>query len=66
MNIDLLVVIVVTVPWFLIGGFKDMSKMFRLLKSIKRDDLDDGRVVDGHNLADKSSDSEEAAKCGRQ
>ena len=53
-----LVICSITIPWFLIGGFKDMSKMFRLLKSIKRDDLDDGRVVDGHNLADKSSDSE--------
>ena len=36
--------------WLTIGGFGDLKKMFYQLKIIKRDDRDDGTVVDHHNL----------------
>lgn len=44
----------VTVIWFLIGGLRDMKDMFKTLKTVKRDELDDGRVVAHHSLADES------------
>jgi len=34
------------------GGFADLKEMFRLLKTRKADDKDDGTVVDHHNLSD--------------
>lgn len=40
----LVIMSVLTTIWFTIGGFKDMSKMFCLLETIKRDDSDDGKV----------------------
>lgn len=33
-----------TTVWFLIGGFRDLFAMFRLLRSIRRDSDDDGTV----------------------
>lgn len=33
-----------TTIWFLIGGFRDLFAMFRLLSSIRRDEADDGIV----------------------
>lgn len=44
---------VVTV-WFLIGGFKDMAELFRVLRIAQRDDLDDGRVK-GHEILSKAT-----------
>ena len=43
----------VVVVLLLFGGFRDMREMFKVLKTAKRDEHDDGRVVDGHNLADE-------------
>ena len=43
---------VITVVWFLSGGIVDMIDMFKLLKSAKRDALDNGMVHDGHSLTD--------------
>ncbi len=40
----LVVMSVLTTIWFTIGGFKDMGKMFSLLKTINRDESDDGKV----------------------
>ncbi|MFH1615111.1 MAG: sodium:solute symporter [Planctomycetota bacterium] len=39
--------------WLTIGGFRDLKRLFDSLKTVKRNDLDDGRVVDHHNLADE-------------
>lgn len=36
--------------WFIIGGIKDLVQMFKSLKEIKRNVLDDGTVVNHHNL----------------
>lgn len=36
--------------WFTIGGFMDLKKMIRSLKSDERDDGDDGWVSNGKNL----------------
>lgn len=41
--------LVVTSIWFTIGGAKDVKRMFADLKVAKRNDLDDGMVVDRHN-----------------
>ena len=35
--------------WFSIGGLMDLKDMFRRLKTIVRNDSDDGMVVDHHN-----------------
>ncbi|OHB54853.1 MAG: hypothetical protein A2Y12_05420 [Planctomycetes bacterium GWF2_42_9] len=52
--------IIVTV-WFTIGGLMDMKKMFKALRIRKRNELDDGTVVDHHNLDEvtKTSKSKE-------
>ncbi|MEN8256063.1 MAG: sodium:solute symporter, partial [Verrucomicrobiota bacterium] len=39
----------VTVFWLLFGGIRDLREMFRLLKTSKRDEHDDGTVVNGRN-----------------
>ncbi|NIA31984.1 MAG: sodium:solute symporter [Actinobacteria bacterium] len=36
--------------WLGIGGFVDLKKLFRTLKTVKRNDRDDGTVVSHHNL----------------
>ena len=41
----------VTTVWFSIGGTKDLMALFRDLKKLQRNDMDDGRVV-GHLNAD--------------
>ena len=38
--------------WLVLGGLRDMLFMFKHLKTAKRNERDDGRVVDHHNLAD--------------
>ncbi len=35
--------------WFSIGGFKDLKHMLNTLRTLKRDDADDGMVIAGHN-----------------
>ncbi|MEE2971972.1 MAG: hypothetical protein VX672_02515 [Planctomycetota bacterium] len=39
--------------WFLVGGLRDLLRMFRLLREVAPDDRDDGRVV-GHRNADEA------------
>lgn len=48
----------ITTLWFTFGGLKDLFKMFRLLKSVRRNDLDDGTVVDDHNLGEVPGEGE--------
>lgn len=36
----------IAVVWFLIGGFRDLFRLFDTLKRIERDDNDDGRVIE--------------------
>lgn len=43
--------LVITV-WFSIGGFKDLKHMLHTLKTLTRDDADDGMVIAGHNRDD--------------
>lgn len=38
------VLAVVVIFWFAIGGFKDLFAMIRRLKTMERDDTDDGFV----------------------
>ncbi|RLD10360.1 MAG: sodium:solute symporter [Chlamydiae bacterium] len=42
-----------TVFWFLSGGIIDLKNMFKFLNTAKRNLLDDGIVVDHHNLDEK-------------
>ncbi len=44
------VITVALILWLTIGGFVDLKKLFVLLKQVKRNDADDGTVVDHHNL----------------
>lgn len=39
-----LIAAVIVVVWFSVGGFRDMARMLKDLKTIKRDDQDDGFV----------------------
>jgi len=45
-----------TTIWFTFGGLWDMKRMFRLLRTAKRSDLDDGTVVGHHNLGEEPED----------
>ena len=36
--------------WLTCGGFRDLKKMFAKLRTARRNELDDGTVVDHHNL----------------
>ncbi|NLF15991.1 MAG: sodium:proline symporter [Lentisphaerae bacterium] len=42
----------VTTVWFTIGGTRDLMRLFQRLDALKRDALDDGRVVGGVNADD--------------
>ena len=42
-----------TTIWFFIGGIYDIKALFHTLATMKRDDSDDGRVVDHHIVADE-------------
>ena len=44
---------IVTTIWFIVGGMFDVTDIIKLLTTIKRNPLDDGRVVGHQNLADK-------------
>ena len=54
-----LVVGIITTIWFLIGGMQDVRDMFHTLSTVKRDTLDDGMVVDHHNLGEQAADKKE-------
>jgi len=54
-----LVIGIGTTIWFFIGGMYDIKDMFHTLKTAKRDVLDDGMVVDHHNLGEQSADKKE-------
>ncbi len=43
--------------WFLIGGFSNIKEMFARLKVMERNELDDGMVINHHNLADEPSEN---------
>jgi solute:Na+ symporter, SSS family len=45
---------VVTTIWFLWGGLGDLRKLFRDLKISRRDDLDDGTVLDQDHLSNSN------------
>lgn len=47
-----LAVSAITAVWFTIGGLYDMKRMFSILAAIKRNDLDDGMVIDHTNLSE--------------
>ena len=50
--------IIVTI-WFILGGIRDLKRMFFLLSTVKRNDLDDGMVVDHQNPGEASEDVSE-------
>lgn len=50
-----LVLGVIATLWFLIGGLIDVTGLFKALTSARRNDADDGTVVDGHNAGEKTS-----------
>lgn len=51
-----------TTIWFLIGGCSDVVNLFRALRSCKRNDADDGRVVNGQNAGEELPEPEERAE----
>ncbi len=44
---------VVVTMWFLVGGLRDIFRMFRLLKAVAPDARDDGRVEDHHDADER-------------
>lgn len=46
----------ITIVWFLWGGILDVVELFKSLSVIRRNVLDDGRVVSHHNLIDEEID----------
>ncbi len=47
----------ITAVWFSWGGIHDMREFFRRLRGQRINHLDDGTVVDHHNLADETPKS---------
>ncbi|MEN8255825.1 MAG: hypothetical protein ABFR33_10200, partial [Verrucomicrobiota bacterium] len=45
----------VVLVWFLYGGMRNLKELFHTLKTAERNDLDDGRVVGHHSLADEET-----------
>jgi Na+/proline symporter len=54
-----LVIGIGTTIWFFIGGVYDLRDMMITLKTAKRNVLDDGMVIDHHNLGEQASDKKE-------
>jgi solute:Na+ symporter, SSS family len=52
----ILVIGIGTTIWFFIGGVYDIRDMMITLKTVKRNVLDDGMVVDHHNLGEQTTD----------
>ena len=44
------VLTIVLTVWLGIGGFIDLKRLYKALKTVKQDDRDDGTVVGHHNL----------------
>lgn len=59
MLVIILVTTVVGVIWFSIPGLFDLRKMYHRLATMKRNDLDDGRVVSDHLLSENETQPEE-------
>jgi len=51
-----LVIGIGTTIWFFIGGVYDIRDMFHTLKTAKPNALDDGMVINHHNLGEQASD----------
>jgi SSS family solute:Na+ symporter len=49
---------IITTIWFFIGGVYDIRDLIITLKTVKRNVLDDGMVVDHHNLGEQVDDVE--------
>ena len=49
---------VITTIWFFIGGVYDIRDMFHTLRTVKRNALDDGMVINHHNLGEQESDKQ--------
>ena len=45
----------VVLVWFLYGGIRNLKELFQTLKTAERNDMDDGRVVGHHSLADEET-----------
>ena len=50
-----LILAFITTVWFLIGGLVDVTRLFKALSILKRNDSDDGSVVDGQNAGDSGN-----------
>jgi len=48
---------IITTVWFLLGGVRDIRRLFYALQTARRNRFDDGRVVDHHNLADEAGNA---------
>ncbi|MFA6659294.1 MAG: sodium:solute symporter [Lentisphaerae bacterium] len=48
-----LVLAFITTVWFLVGGIIDVFRLFKNLKEVKRDDADDGSVINGQNAGEQ-------------
>jgi SSS family solute:Na+ symporter len=53
----MLVIGVVGATWVSIGGLFDLKKMYKRLRTMQRNELDDGRVEGHHNLADAATET---------
>ncbi|MGE4566004.1 MAG: sodium:solute symporter, partial [Victivallaceae bacterium] len=42
----------ITTAWFSVAGLKDVAEMFKFLSGMKRNNADDGRVIDGKNAGE--------------
>lgn len=49
----------VTTVWFLVGGLRDIKRLFATLRTKERNDLDDGRVIDHQSLIDTALKAED-------
>ena len=47
-----LILTIVIIVWFAIGGLRDLKDLFDKLRTIKRDERDDGTVIDHHNIGE--------------
>ena len=54
-----LVIGIITTIWFFVGGVYDLRDMMITLKKVKRNVLDDGMVVNHHNLGEQAVDKKE-------
>lgn len=55
-----LILAFITTVWFLIGGLVDVTRLFKSLRALVRNDADDGSVVDGRNAGERAGAPEEA------